>query len=440
MNVENTKSTLTATTNCCGEENGAAKTEKSKSSHKTNSLINIEIGNIDLIGNDNTKVGDGKRTGELDLIGGRKLGEIVETLVGVIDQLVGMLKGLFDKLTGKPDLPAENKPVIKDQSASAPAPTTEAPKAEPPAVETPKAETPKAEPEKSQTPAKTSEQKKLPSEREFAGELKERLVPDKNGKVHEEQLQYGIIGFLLEQKFPKAEKSFEKSVNDALGKGKGYEDAVKSSLQKLVSEKKLTQKDADSIYSTSFRAAQLDSNQNALYDNKGGKNDKTIATEKFGQAAKLAYEYLKDAETGKAKPKARSLKAANESEKKESKPAAQKASSASKSSHSGGSGGISNEFLWKPTAEKDGKLVVLLPASLTGDVSSLALYSSLPPTPANRIEDGRYANVGNGDREHFRFSKAGSSYQDGLYVVATLKDGTKVQHQISETSARFSKT
>ena len=101
------------------------------------------------------------------------------------------------------------------------------------------------------------------------------------------------------------------------------------------------------------------------------------------------------------------------------------------------SGSLRSGFLWKPVSESDGKLVVLLPARLSGKVSSAAVYSSIPPTETNKIEEGRFSgDQKNGGRAHFRFQKPGRSYPDNAYVVATMKDGSLVAFSIGNSRAR----
>jgi hypothetical protein len=94
-------------------------------------------------------------------------------------------------------------------------------------------------------------------------------------------------------------------------------------------------------------------------------------------------------------------------------------------------------FLWKPVSENDGKLVILLPQSLTGKIRSASIHSSLPPRSENMIENGRFSgDTHNENRAHFRFSKPGSSYPDNTYVVAQLNDGTYTSFQIGSSGAR----
>jgi len=94
----------------------------------------------------------------------------------------------------------------------------------------------------------------------------------------------------------------------------------------------------------------------------------------------------------------------------------------------------SGQFLWKPSSDKDGKLAVLLPTSLTGKVSEVVI---LQPDGSRARQKGSYAGVGNGDREHYRFSSAGDKFADGSIVLIKMKDGTHYNVKISETSKRF---
>lgn len=93
-------------------------------------------------------------------------------------------------------------------------------------------------------------------------------------------------------------------------------------------------------------------------------------------------------------------------------------------------------FLWKPISEKDGKLAILLPPHLTGKVKGVRIIA---PDGKTTIGRGSAAGVGNGDREHFRFSKPGSHFPDGCKVEITLNDGTKRLIEIPETGERYTK-
>jgi len=94
------------------------------------------------------------------------------------------------------------------------------------------------------------------------------------------------------------------------------------------------------------------------------------------------------------------------------------------------------EFLWKPQSEKDGKLAIVLPKSLTGKVKSVKILSA---DKTKTLATGKFSGVGNGDREHFRFSKAGGSYPDGAVVVITLEDGSKRNVVIKDSAVRYTR-
>jgi len=90
-------------------------------------------------------------------------------------------------------------------------------------------------------------------------------------------------------------------------------------------------------------------------------------------------------------------------------------------------------FLWKPESDKDGKLAILLPERLTGRVAEVDI---LAPDGSRTLQRGRFSGVGNGGREHFRFSKAGGKFPDGSIVLIKLLDGSRQHLVIRDTAAR----
>ena len=93
-------------------------------------------------------------------------------------------------------------------------------------------------------------------------------------------------------------------------------------------------------------------------------------------------------------------------------------------------------FLWKPVSDKDGRLAVLLPPHMTGRVAAVAIIA---PDGSRTLQSGRSSGVGNGDREHFRFSKPGGQFPDGSIVLVKMKDGSRHHISIRETSRRVAK-
>jgi hypothetical protein len=111
-----------------------------------------------------------------------------------------------------------------------------------------------------------------------------------------------------------------------------------------------------------------------------------------------------------------------------SRPATKSASKSSSIAQSGPAG-----FLWKPVSDSDGKLAVLLPTRFTGQVASVSILS-----PSGQLmERGRNTGVGNGGREHFRFSRPGSAFPPESIVEITLRDGTKQRITIDAPAKRI---
>ena len=73
-----------------------------------------------------------------------------------------------------------------------------------------------------------------------------------------------------------------------------------------------------------------------------------------------------------------------------------------------------NELIWKPVSEKDGRLVVLLPACIVADSVKIG-EDVTAPDPARA----------NGNRQHIRPGKPGAAYGAGVAVVA-YRDGSIV--------------
>ena len=89
-------------------------------------------------------------------------------------------------------------------------------------------------------------------------------------------------------------------------------------------------------------------------------------------------------------------------------------------------------FLWKPVSDSDGKLAILTPPNLTGKIASVRVLS---PT-GQLIEQGRNGGVGNGGREHFRFSRGGAGFPSGSVVEIALKDGSRQRIKIEKPAER----
>jgi hypothetical protein len=267
-------------------------------------------------------------------------------------------------------------------------------------------------------------------EGDFNSTLKALLSPNKSNKVSEEELFSALV--LERIKKTKGDsalsefKTIFESTKKQLQKPDGFvplEDATKQALKEFRNAQKISKEEADSIYSQAFAGAQLDQNKDALYDNRGGPNDPTMAVAEMEQALLLSGALIGKFDTGTETAQARSLDAPS--------------NTAAGSGAGGGAIGTGSEvsgsgFLFKPTSESDGKLVVLLPPRLAGLVKGLSLVGP----NGEVIEAGRFTGNGNGGRDHYRFSRPGGQYADGLTVQAALTTGELVRYTIRETSQR----
>lgn len=261
---------------------------------------------------------------------------------------------------------------------------------------------------------------------DFSTFLQGVLTPDAANKVSEEELFSAIVQERI--KSAKGEDTLKKfqetltQTKDSMRKPDGFvpaEEATKAALIKAREAGLLAKEEADKIYSEAFAAAQLDDNKEILYDSKGGGNDPTIAVALLEQALASSGGMVEKFNDGSLSATIRSVEESSNNK---------MAVDGGAHSESGGSGG----FLFKPIADTNGKLVVLMPSKLAGMINSVKLYD-----PAGKLlEQGSYTGNGNGGRDHYRFKKSGGNYPDGLFVEATLATGDKVVYRIPETSQR----
>jgi hypothetical protein len=262
---------------------------------------------------------------------------------------------------------------------------------------------------------------------EFDTTLKSLIRPDGANKVSEEDLFSALVQERIKkEKGDETLQEFQTMLQqkqDAMRKPDGFvpvEDSTKAALIQLRDSGKLTEAEADTLYSKAFAGAQLDDNKEALFDNRGGAEDSSIAVATLEQALLSSRVQMEKYDSGELEVTMRSVSEASAGK------------NAAKSSGSGSAAVGSAGFLWKPISESDSKLVVLLPPSFTGLVESARL---LGPN-GDEIESGRYRGSGNGGREHFRFSQPGGNYPQGVVVEALLKNGEKVLFKITDPSQR----
>ena len=95
--------------------------------------------------------------------------------------------------------------------------------------------------------------------------------------------------------------------------------------------------------------------------------------------------------------------------------------------------GIPDGFLWKPSSDGDGKLVILLPKEWTGKAEQVKI---LDPSGKKVVETGRFTSIANGFRQHYRFNKSGGSYPDNATVQVTFSDGSVASIKIGDSANR----
>lgn len=256
---------------------------------------------------------------------------------------------------------------------------------------------------------------------EFESLLRTFVSPEKANEVNEEELFSGLVQERIKTlKGEEAGTKFKELLDAKVQANQGYlswEEVTKAALKEAQTSGLLTEEETTKIYSEAFAAAQLDGNADALYDGRGSESDATIALMEFSQALTAAREKIAKFDSKEETAALRELDEASTG----------KASSAAHGASGGGDAG----FLFKPVSDSNGNLVVLLPSSMTGSITKLVLKEG-----DTVLEEGADGGVGNGDRQHYRFSKPGASYPAGLIIEATLADGTTKTWTIDDTSER----
>ncbi len=289
------------------------------------------------------------------------------------------------------------------------------------------------------------EEKKKASTSDFDSVLTRILSPLGAQEISEEELFAGIIQERIAKlkgedagtKF--GEKLASKKSELARPDGAvSAEEAARAAMESLVADGTLTQAEAAGIHAQAFKAAQLDDNKEALFDNRGGPGDPTIATSKLEAALLSARTIIEKIDSGEETAGELTLDVGNTGL-PNVRVTTQADGTMTASSSSIGTAAEGNPmdgaegFLFKPVSESNGNLVILLPASLTKQIESVILKD----TEDKEIEEGKNSGIGNGNREHFRFSKPGGEYPENLTVEVKLTDGSTKTYKIADPSTRY---
>lgn len=225
------------------------------------------------------------------------------------------------------------------------------------------------------------------------------------------------------------------------------EDVALAALNATVASGAITEADGMRINGEAFAGAQLDSDLENLFDDKGGEGDPTIAVASIEEAMGKLKLFMDSMKAGTLTAVDRALSVGSTGQ--QIKAAASAASGAAAgevgSSDTGASSSVTGSqsmdggggFVWKPVSESDGKLAVVLPKALSGAVDRVEIHSSLPPSDATKLAEGNFKGDANGGRPHFRFSKPGADFGDNVHVVAFKNDGTTVTWDIGDGGKRY---
>ena len=290
--------------------------------------------------------------------------------------------------------------------------------------------------------------------------VREIAGPSKKGQINEERLYAGLLYARIHQEHgQEAAAQFKEAFDGARepGERKGFEARANEALVALVQEGALSKRQAARLRSEAFAAAQLDKNKSELNDGRGSDDDKSVARAPFDEAMDKAARRLAAFADGMREPKHRPfsdllnggldeeqkreldalIEGKDVTEKKQPKAEAaqhpMRAAAAGPATPKGPTQQLFGDgFLWKPVSETTGKLVTLFPPEMTGQIAGVTLRDA----NGQILEQGDYASVANGGREHFRFDRPGGAYPPGVTVEVQLKDGSTKNYPIPDPAMR----
>jgi hypothetical protein len=286
------------------------------------------------------------------------------------------------------------------------------------------------------------------TEHDFNSILSGILSPMGNNDISEEELFAGLIQERIQKlKGSEAAASYSQALSAersaSTGQRFSIEEAARGVLQQLEDDGTLTYDEATTIHAQAFKAAQLDGNSEALYDDKGGPNDPTIAIAKLEAALLSARTKIEEIEGGDSDPGTLTLDIGNTGLPNIRVKINDDGTFGLPSTDDKKDSGVTpvdgavpidgaEGFLFKPISDTTGNLVILLPQSLKNNVESVILKNSSGET----LEEGIDSGYANGDRQHFRFNKPGAEFGANVTVEVKLKSGGKEIFMIEDPSRR----
>lgn len=266
----------------------------------------------------------------------------------------------------------------------------------------------------------------------FEDILSDFLPAGTDREINEEQLFSAIIAERIENlKGSEGLASYQESLEkylSSLEHSNGYvpvEDASRAALNAMVELDVLSLDEAESIHAQAFQAAQFDENKGALYDSLGT----TMAVTMVELALESSTEMLAAFDSGEQDAGRMSFDYQQDS----GMSASALTRAGSGESTTSTTATIGDGFLFKPISEGDGNLVVLLPKSMSGDVSGVTIKDS----SGQILDEGRVMGDYDDGRPYFRFASPGSAYPDNITVTAMMSDGTDYDYKIASPSQRY---
>lgn len=287
---------------------------------------------------------------------------------------------------------------------------------------------------------------------DFPRILSEIIGSKQDGKVSEEELFAGLIKERITSlKGAEAAAEYQtafETQKTSLTRPNGYiaiEEAAVNALKELVEKATISSEEGDKVYSQAFRAAQLDDNLDALYDDRGGAGDPTMAVEQMEVALLNAQGAISKIEKGELEAASRSLATASATGAAggQTNVSGEQAAGTPEADLTDGAifrpnGTVfdgANGFLFKPVSHNEGTLAILLRESMVGAVQKVVLKDQA----GNIIEEGRVRREGISEtgREKYSFSKSGGNYPKDLTVEVTMNSGHVISYIIPDPSQRY---
>lgn len=275
---------------------------------------------------------------------------------------------------------------------------------------------------------------------DFSAQLLKYLGRSEKAEVNEEEFFSSLIAQRLEKESPEAASFYQEKVSAlsvSMARRDGYvpvEDVAKAALSATVAEGKVSKAKAEEINGFAFNAAQLDSNKECLYDGRGT----TRAVASVAEAMSKVKTLVDQIEQGVSKVSTRSLDIPSNRGTTPGPLVSLDSPASGSSQEASLSQGISGEasekqirFTWKHIAS-DGKLALLLPTRLNGQVDKVELFDS----EGKKIEQGKYSKQTEDKRAVYRFKEAGAEYGKNIDVTITKKDGEVIVYKVKDGAKR----